>query len=132
MLEQLQNELESLKEKQDNAKNLAREVLSDSSIDLETRLKLWTKLPAEIKEHKTFYSSEIDEALNKFLGDSDWTWYDKFYVDRYQTVDIGHLLIERIPDQQDMEIGEEMLCPEYRELVETVLQLNIASFVYDW
>jgi hypothetical protein len=93
------------------------------------------------KNHETSYSSKVDAAVAKCFGWREFTWYDGFFVDRYQTVDIVDLVnasvpemladgIEDFPDDwYDKGLWEH---EKYLQFIEDIIECNVHSFVYDW
>jgi hypothetical protein len=113
------------------------EVIKDKTIPLNDRWDLWRGAPSDLKAHDScVVHFDIEDKVGEI------SWYDDFYIERHETVDMFDL-IERI--REDVKYGAmdyaytkritkkfvecSELLDEWRE---EILQMNLESFEFDW
>lgn len=105
--------------------------IKDRTIPLEERWNVFQHMPEFMKQ-----SGGWVEYI-PILEDSGIEWYDDFYIDRYQTVELNKI-IERIKEELDDEYKGDLYekikdIPNLvDEIKEWVLENNIYSFINDW
>ena len=91
----------------------------DNSVSLEERWNLFKKSSNLLPEY--FYTVDLPE-----IEKNDLNYYDDFYYDRYQTVDMVDLL-EKIEDYP-----EKFTKINVEALKEQILHSGYGSFKFDW
>lgn len=102
----------------DNIIERVRQVLNDTTIDLNVRWDLFEQSHA-ILPTESFGDGYVETLSSKF------TLYDDFYVDRYQTCDYVDMY-EKVTTE--LEVDQENI-DKWRELV---LKSGYGSFEHDW
>lgn len=105
-------------------------ILTDKEISLEERWEFFKNAPSNFKKHGG-YAPCLITLDNK---DTNLSWYDDFYIERHETVDIVDIVV-----RLELQDGEGQVFtyfennPEAIDLLkEEILRLNIGSFTYDW
>jgi hypothetical protein len=109
-------------------------VVANKDYPLEERWEIWKTAPIDLKVKKhCFGDFEFTNTLAEAM-DSDWSWYDDYNIDRGQTVDMLKFVTEfekgtGYSELQDLFNGR----PDLLDVVkEEILQMNLASFTWDW
>ena len=95
--------------------------IRDKDIPLEERWKFFEKAPNFIKEQDSYIHTFKWEQKHGEL-----VWYDDFYCDRYQVVDMD-MIIDSMLDR-DEKYTKEMV----EDMKEEILSENLGSFINDW
>lgn len=102
-----------------NIKRLYLPYIQDKSIPLEDRWEIFGKVPQELKEHKIWI---VHFPSEKKFGEI--CWYDDFYVERHETVN----LIDLVRSINRNKWSQERI----DAFKEDILQMNLGSFINDW
>lgn len=108
--------------------------IADTTIPLDERWAVFKEAPDDWKEQKSWIQHFDFEK--EFIGEI--SWYDDFYVDRHETVDMVDFCEERLEDYFAGKYEEED--EEWQTVViacivaakEEVLASNMGSFEFDW
>ena len=95
------------------------EYITNPNVHLDDRWETFLMAPYEFKEHLRSYPNL------KLAGDTI-SWYDDFYVEKYQTVE-AETLLEWVLESEN-EHSKEVV----DSFKEEILKQNMGSFVYDW
>lgn len=104
---------------------------------IKNRLKIWVKdknIPLE-ERWKTFIDSDLGDHkpfIERFEGMDDENYTDKYYIKRYQTVDVEALYEWGTEDNYDDEEPELNTVEKQNAFKEDVLNKFIKSFEFDW
>ncbi len=111
-LEQFQNVI-------DGEKRIFEGYIKNKEYPLEDRWEIFIKAPDSLKEYQSWV---ID--LKGLTNNRTFSWYDDFYVERYQTKDLDADFIERVEEKfPEVDINS---------IKEQILENNLGSFRYDW
>lgn len=110
--------------------------VTDATQSLDERWEVFKEAPTEWKNEKS-YIEHFD--AEKLLPGGEVSWYDDFYIEKYETVDmvgfVEERLIDHLMDHFDFDIDDE-LPEEVQVIVDAfkceVLAKNMASFKFDW
>ena len=106
-------------------------LLVNQDVPLDIRWNLFKRAPAAMVEHRSFY---VDYSAMEQLNEGhEVSWYDDFYVERYNTVNIVDI-VDEMPSNDDKTMGSNAVAnPElYAKLKEEVLAKGVRTFVFDW
>lgn len=101
--------------------------IANKEIPLEDRWNVFAEAPYEWKHHCSYIEHfDVEEKLQN----GSICWYDDFFIDRYQTVNLADFVEDLRGDNYDSEERwpEELIS----EFMEEVLDKNLGSFVNDW
>jgi hypothetical protein len=114
----LEVQIGNLKLMEQQLKEKLKEYVNNISEPLEDRWKLFVE--AKLGDHKSYYA--------EFAGIDSDDYYDKYYIEKYQTVFVTELF------EHDQELDKPNLdTPEkVTQFKEDVLKKFIYSFRYDW
>ena len=99
--------------------------IKDTSIPLADRWKVFFEAPTDFKNHKSYIEHFASEKL---LPNAEISWYDDFYVEKNETVDMFDMVV----NMEEKE-GEDGYSPEViAAFKEEILKKNLGSFDYDW
>lgn len=102
-----------------------KKFITDKDIPLEKRWNTFKNAPYNWKYHDSYLVHfAIERIINRKI-----TWYDDFYIERHQTVDMCDV-IEYI-QESDRPICVD-LAAHIDEFKEEILSINLGSFIYDW
>lgn len=110
----IDSEIEKLDGQVKLMKSRFERLIAETSIPLETRWRLFCDSPDYLKNHKTWI---VDIRLHG----EEIHWYDDFYINRHQTVDMKDIVEHLEEIDQDLAAFKE-----------EILAKNLGSFVYDW
>lgn len=112
-------EIEAAYESSINAlKNEYLAIIRDENLSLEDRWSVFAKMPMSLKE--------VDSYIHHFDFESTFnvSWFDDFYVDRYQTVNMVTIVDQLDGDEDKAELKIAIMTECIRD--------NLGGFVMDW
>lgn len=104
--------------------------IADKTIPLEDRMAVFRAAPYEWKDHQSWI---VHFDSEKLLEGGEIFWYDDFYVERHETVDVYDFIVARLDDwltENDYE--PEDIAKIMTAFKEEMLEKNLGSFVFDW
>lgn len=120
----------SYKNSPNELKDRAISYITDGSIPLMDRWETFKEMPNDWHIHENWLQHFDSEKL---LVNSEISWYDDVYVERYETVDMIELVDDRLCDRlsEDPNVYEnpETILNAFRE---EIMAKNLGSFVFDW
>jgi hypothetical protein len=121
--EELYNEIEQYK-REDKLKKKYISFITDKTIDLDLRWKLYCHAPASFKNENSYI---VNFEAEKLLESGKINWYDDFYRDRYCTVYMKDIVQDMYEDERE-KYSEDFI----QTFKEEILELNLDSFINDW
>ena len=97
----------------------------DKSVPLEDRWKVFGAAPSDWKKHDSYIQHF---TVEKMLPGGEISWYDDFYVEKYQTV----YMFDFLSDCREYSGGEDWTDEIVDAFKEEVLLRNLGSFKFDW
>ena len=137
------DEIIAYKKAPNGLKDRAIAYITDMTVPLSVRWAVFKEMPNEWKVEKSWVQHFDAEKL---LG-GEISWYDDFYTEKYETVDMVGFVEERLPEylfeHTDIEYPDDVygagideLPPEIQTIIDTwreeILAKNLASFKFDW
>lgn len=97
-----------------------RKKISDyikSDAPFEDRLEVWENTPYHLRTIKQ-WSTDLPEYEKKY---GEISWYDDFYIEKYQVVDLRDILCrDKFDSEQEL------------DFITECMSLGIHGFVHDW
>ena len=134
----LHTRVDLLVKEENEVKEQLTNAFKDKSIPLDERWELFVKTPVHLKKNERHY---VEFATFK-EGGYDFQWYDDFYIERYETVNLVRV-VEKVEKEMSY-IGQHGYStrPLFQSffdddnkiirLKEEILQRGIGSFTNDW
>lgn len=112
------------------------EFIKDKSYSLEERWEVFKNANSELSNHQSW----IIDLPTK--NNYDFSWYDEFYTERYQTINLVQFVEETLADLEEEAKDSESYQHESKkklwesldvnQIKEWILENNIKSFKHDW
>lgn len=119
-------------------KDRAIQYIADVRIPLKERWNVFKEMPYGWKNRENYIHHFDSEKL---FPSGEISWYDDFYIEKYETVEMVFFVEERLTDKllemSDMDFDDlESLPPEGLKIVdsfrEEILSKNLGSFEFNW
>jgi hypothetical protein len=138
------DEIIAFKQAPNGLKDRSVAYINDMTVPLSVRWAVFKEMSDDWKVEESWIQHFDAEKL---LPCGEISWYDDFYVEKYETVDmvefVEERLIEKLFEESDEDYPDEVygatidtLPPEIQTIVdawrEEILSKNLASFTYDW
>jgi len=118
MIEEIKGRIEELQSSIEKVKAEFRAVITNKDIPLDERWDFFVRSPDILKEHQNWIAHFDIEK------ETDFSYYDDFYFERYQTIHTSDL-VERVEEREKF---ANYVVP----LKEEILHKNLGGFQYDW
>jgi len=103
-------------------KNRYVKFVTDESIPLAERWEVFKEAPGSFKNHQNYI---VHFDSEKLMPGGEVSWYDDFYLEKYETMDMFSFVEDRLVDE-DVEAG---IVDAWRQ---EILRMNLGSFKFDW
>jgi hypothetical protein len=136
-IQELQKEIDLYKDIVNNIHSHFMKVITDKTIPIDDRWKLFVSAPSELRGHKEYYYT-----FSCFGG---FEWYDDYGAERHQTINMIDFVneVQGDVDQYIQTCSTDDLVYCFTEklvkipnvvdkIKEELMQANIGSFVFDW
>lgn len=138
------NEIIAFKKAPAGLEDRAIAYITDMTVPLSVRWAVFKEMPIDWKIEESWIQ-HFDAG--KLLPGGEISWYDDFYTERYETVDMVSFVENALPEYlfERVDVGYpdevyggtvDTLPPEIQTIVdawrEEILSKNIASFKFDW
>lgn len=104
------------------------EFIQDKSHPLVERWAVFCEAPREWQQERQWI---VHFETEKLLPDAEISWYDEFYVDRHETVEMANFVDVRLYEHL-LDLGEVNVDAIVAAFKEEVLDMNLYSFINDW
>lgn len=138
------DEIIAFKQAPNSLKDRSIAYITDMTVPLSVRWAVFKEMPDDWKNEEEWIQHFDAEKL---LSRGEISWYDDFYVEKYETVDmvefVEERLMEKLFDDSDVDYPDDVygegidnLPPELQTIIDTwreeILAKNLGSFKFDW
>lgn len=121
----LLEEFEALKRSPNELHARYVDYIADQNVPLDDRWAVFCAAPSDWKVHEG-YIQHFD--AEKLAPGGEISWYDDFFIEKYQTVD----MVDWLSDIRYCGNGEDWTDEAINAFKDEVMQLNLGSFKFDW
>lgn len=123
LFEAIENSFKAIEDLAEGSRKDFGDLIKDKSVPLDERWELFCRAPDSIKLHDRWIHEFKWEEKHQAIS-----WYDDFYMDRHQTVDMQAIIEIMEENESGTEYSEEMIL----DMKEEILDKNLGSFCNDW